>query len=406
MHKQRGYVFPLILLATLAVGVFVATVGQLQISHKKQFNHLDRYQHSFNIAYSALVEVLADLQATRWSNRSFKTKPIGYSKDLFGGTFNLLAENHGTDNLTFNVKIRVVYQEMTNLFYWRLKYDPSLLDFDSFVIPQYFSQFEDSSAPGYLEELDNLIDAELASKNDNKTKAKEIFTVIDAQTTPANVLEAIGAIEKNSGVEIAGADITRPEDLEIALSPDSEPNKKLTEVINETEGAETPSLEEVISSLPLNDIYPDKIDVNIGLTRKEIVVFFVRVLQLPEISSAAAIEAFPDITSDSIYNRALGAARECDPYLVVGHTDGLFHPDEFILRGHMALLLTKSHAIATIKLQDPGLSSVQRSRLEIIKSFADEKIPGYLEENPHVAMTVGDGLGALSKLLEKINAVK
>jgi hypothetical protein len=257
----------------------------MQISHKKQFNHLNEYQHSFNIAYSALVELLADLKKTKWSNRSFKTKPFTSTKDLYGGTFNLLAENHASEAFVFNVKIRVVYREKPGLFYWRLKYEPSLLDFDALVIPLYFSQFDDSGAPGYLDSLDALVDEALNQNKNNQTKAKEIFTIVDAQTSPGKILEALGAIDKTSGREVVGSDNPRPPGLQIALAPDAAPTKKLTDVINETEGAQTPSLEEVISSLPLTDIYPDKIDVNIGLSRKEIVVFFVRILQLPEVTS-------------------------------------------------------------------------------------------------------------------------
>lgn len=403
---RGGYVFPLILLATLAVGVFVATVGHMQISHKKHFSHLNEYQHSFNIAYSALVELLADVKRSRWSGRSFKNKPVAYTRNLFGGTFNLMVENHATEDLVFNVKIRVVYKNKPSLYYWRLKYEPSLLDFDALVIPQYFSQFEDSTTPGYTESLDEVVNQAMKDVADNKSKIQEIFKEIKSQTTPGKILEALGAVDKNSGREVAGADVLRPPEKKIVLAPEDEPAKKITEVINETKGADTPAVEKLIANLPLKDIYPDKIDVNIGLSRKEIVLFFVRILQLPEVTSEPAIEAFSDISDDSIFNRALGAARQTDPHLVRGYPDGRFGPDDFILRGHMAKLLEYSQYIVNNRLADPDLPSVQRSRYQIINSFASAKIPEYRDENPYLAMTVGDGLGAFIELLDNINEVQ
>jgi hypothetical protein len=72
----------------------------------------------------------------------------------------------------------------------------------------------------------------------------------------------------------------------------------------------------------------------------------------------------------------------------------------------MAVLLEKTVAVADNRLQDDGLASVQRQRLQLIKAFAAEKMSEYRDVNPYVAMTVGDGLGAFTKLLEKLNAVQ
>ncbi len=397
-----GYVFPLILLATLAVGLFIVTVGQLSVSHKKQFNHLNQYQHSFNIAYSALVELLADVKKTKWANRKFKAKPVGYSKDLYGGSFNLLAEDYPSKDFYFNVKIRVVYHGKTNLFYWRMKYEPNMLDFNSLVIPVYFAQFDDSTAPGYLDGLDKVVDEDLKVRDDNASKAKKIVIALNDKISPKEILQTLGALPKGSTVSVVGGDDTRPPELVIVINSGGNNPKKLTDIIDETEGADTPSLGDVITSLPLTDIYPGPINVNVGLSRKEIVVYFTRLLKLPEVSSESAISAFGDINSDSIFNRALSAAY--DNGLVKGYTNGNFGPDDKILRGHMAFLLIQVKDYTVNRISTPGIAVEEKNRLTKIKSFAAKKIPEYADINPTVAMTVGDGLGALTGLLDDINS--
>ena len=42
--NSTGYVFPLILLATLSISFFIITLVQLQSSHHNQLQHLNSYQ--------------------------------------------------------------------------------------------------------------------------------------------------------------------------------------------------------------------------------------------------------------------------------------------------------------------------------------------------------------------------
>ena len=113
---RRAYIFPMILLATLSVGLFVVTLTQLQSSTKARFAHLNDYQRAFNIAYSALVEELGNIQIRQWSNRTFATGPVAYTRDLFGGRYNLLIEDYDTDENLFNTKIRVI--TLTDTFFF------------------------------------------------------------------------------------------------------------------------------------------------------------------------------------------------------------------------------------------------------------------------------------------------
>ena len=104
---KRGYIFPMILFASLAVGLFILTLTQFQTSNRMKYRPLNDYQAAFNIGYSALVEVLADIQSRQWSNRSFKNAPQNRNAALFGGTYNLQVEDHASGEYVFNVKVRV-----------------------------------------------------------------------------------------------------------------------------------------------------------------------------------------------------------------------------------------------------------------------------------------------------------
>lgn len=404
INACKGYIFPLILMATLSIGLFVVTIGQLQVSHKKQFNHLNQYQHCFNIAYSALVEQLSDIKKVKWINRKFKGKPFGFSSDLYGGSYNLLVEDHATNEFEFNVKVRVVYQDKPNLFYWRLKYEPSLLDFNTLVIPIYFGHFPDSTSSSIMEDLNKIVDEALKLRGENDSKARELATIVDGLSKNKDIIDQFAALPVSNQPKVLNGDADRTTGITVSLVPNTLDVKNITQLLKESEGGASPTLADVISALPLTDIYPDKINVNVGLTRKEIVLYFIRIMQLPEDSSQAAINAFNDITDDTAFNRALSTAFEIG--LVKGYPNGDFGPDDYIMRGHLAMILIRINEFAVEYLKDPTLSDVRRSRMLIIKKFAQENEPVYYEANPAVSMTVGDGLAVLSKLLEEINAVQ
>ncbi len=209
-HARRGYVFPLILFATLAVAIFIITMTQFQSANRVKFQHLNDYQSAFNIAYSALVEVLADIQAKQWSNRSFKAGPKDKSADLFGGKFNLRVEDHDVDSYIFNVKIRVSYKNKNHLFYWRLKYNPNLLDFTNFVIPVFYEDMQNPSG-----DIDDIVDKILEKREENREKVLEIADTLEPTKSIEEALKKIGINPDN----VNGADTPRPANPGVTLPP-------------------------------------------------------------------------------------------------------------------------------------------------------------------------------------------
>lgn len=188
----------MILFATLAVGMFIVTITQFQSSTRLKYQHLNDYQSAFNVAYAALVEVLADIQSKQWSNRSFKAGPVNKNADLFGGSYNLRVEDHDSVEFMFNVKVRVTYKNKKHLFYWRLCYNPNLLDFTQLVIPVFYEDFSNSPlAAADPDDLDEYVDKKIENREDNLPKVNEIANNLKPSPTIEEALKKVGIDPEN-----------------------------------------------------------------------------------------------------------------------------------------------------------------------------------------------------------------
>ena len=223
---RRGYVFPLVLLATMAIGMFIITMTQFQSSNRLKYQHLNDYQTAFNIAYSALVEVLADIQTKQWSNRSFKSKPIDKSATLFEGNFEMRVENHASVEFAFNVKIRVTYKNKRHLFYWRLVYNPNLLDFTRLFVPVYYEDFSDPAA--VPSDLDELVDKKIKQREDNQPKVNEIARVVKEAPKVAEALKKVG-IDPEGAKQV---DQQRPDGPKIDIPKADLPLTKISQLVS------------------------------------------------------------------------------------------------------------------------------------------------------------------------------
>lgn len=203
---KSGYIFPMILFASLAVGLFIITLTQFQSSNRMKYRHLNDYQAAFNIGYSALVEVLADIQSRQWSNRTFKTGPQNTNADLFGGTYNLRVEDHATSEYVFNVKVRVKYKEKSHLFYWRMIYNPNLLDFTRLFVPAFYKDFQDPADIADPDSIDGKVDEIIKQREENRPKVTEIADTLKPAETVKEALKVVG-IEAG---DVKKADDPRP----------------------------------------------------------------------------------------------------------------------------------------------------------------------------------------------------
>jgi len=210
---NRGYVFPLILLATISIAFFLITLVQLQSSHHNQLMHLNSYQQSLNVAYSVNVDIIGEIREKQWANRFFKGKPvIKTGQKLFGITYDVAVEDHEPNFCTFNVKIRTTIGDKRNLFYWRQRYVPNMLDFSRVAFPVFFGEFApELFEPAKKTEIDKMVDKALKSAEDNQAKVDQIVKKIGTITTPGDILKELGALPPGtSDGELKDASKPRP----------------------------------------------------------------------------------------------------------------------------------------------------------------------------------------------------
>ncbi len=301
--RRRGYVFPLILFATLAVGMFIVSITQFQSANRLKYQHLNDYQSSFNIGYSALVEILADIQAKQWSNRSFKSGPVDKSASLFGGKFELRVADHDTDEFTFNVKIRVTYKNKRHLFYWRLIYNPNLLDFTRLFVPVYYEDFSDPAA--VPSDLDEIVDKKIKQRDDNLPRLREIAALVKPAPTVEEALKKVGI---NPG-GVKQADQPRPDGPKISIPVTDMPLSKITQLVSKI----TPEATYVIKDFRF------AIDVQtLDSNQKQLLEALAEVLQSRP-GMKIELRGHSDAIGDAAYNLALSIdrAESVKTYLVL-----------------------------------------------------------------------------------------
>ncbi len=300
---RHGYVFPLILLATMAVGMFIITMTQFQSSNRLKYQHLNDYQTAFNIAYSALVEVLADIQTKQWSNRSFKSKPLDRSAALFGGNFEMRVENHATVEFAFNVKIRVTYKSKRHLFYWRLVYNPNILDFTRLFVPVYYEDFTDPAA--VPSDLDEQVDKLIRQREENQPKVREIAKVIKDAPKVADALKKVGISPDGT----KQANKPRPEGPNIIVPETDLPLKKISELVAAITPAQTHVIKNFNFAIAAESLNNDQ---------KELLVALAEVLQNRP-SLRLELHGHCDAVGDAAYNLQLSIdrANSVKTYLVL-----------------------------------------------------------------------------------------
>lgn len=237
-RMKSGYVFPMILLATLSVAFFIITLFQLESSHRDQLMHLNTYQHSLNVAYSVCVEQLAKLKEKQWDQRFFKDKPfIEVNKKLFNSTYDVCVEDYNPASFTFNIKIRTTSAGKSNLFYWRQKYVPNMLDFTRLTFPIFFGELEpELFETAKKSEVDKIVDEKLEKLKKNSIVAEKITDGIANTANSADALRKIAAIPPGKEDQIQGGTKLRPPDSTIATKASESEKVALETIVNSLNG--------------------------------------------------------------------------------------------------------------------------------------------------------------------------
>lgn len=242
-HCRSGYIFPLILMATLSIGFFTMTLVQLQSSHHDQLQHLNNSQHALNLAYSVNVEVLSELREKQWDERFFKGAPVyRMNQKLFGGTYDLCVEDYDTSEYTFNVKIRTSIGDRKSLFYWRQKYIPNMLDFTRLTFTVSFGEYDPGLfEPGKKSEIDKMVDDKLKNAADNKQEAAEIAKALKKEPTLGAIIEKLAALPP--GIDkslIKGESQLRPSAPVLGTQASNQPKIKVSKVLKDLDSVVDP----------------------------------------------------------------------------------------------------------------------------------------------------------------------
>lgn len=235
-YGKSGYIFPLILMATLSIGFFTMTLVQLQSSHHDQLQHLNNYQHALNLAYSVNVEVLSELREKQWEERFFKDKPVyRMNQKLFGGTYDLCVEDYDTSEYTFNVKIRTTIGDRKSLFYWRQRYIPNMLDFTRLAFTVSFGEYDpELFEPAKKSEIDKIVDDKLKNAVDNYEEAAKIAATLKKEPTLGSVIEKLGALPAGVDIsQIKGESQIRPSAPVLGTQASNQPKTKVTDALND-----------------------------------------------------------------------------------------------------------------------------------------------------------------------------
>lgn len=233
---ESGYIFPLILMATLSIGFFTLTLFQLQSSHQDQLKHLNNYQHALNLAYSVNVEVLSELREKQWSERFFKDKPV-YRMDqkMFGGTYDLCVEDYDTGQYTFNVKIRTTLGDKKHLFYWRQRYVPNMLDFTRLTFTVAFGEYDpELFEPARKSEVDKMVDDKIANADNNRDKAEKIAEALKKEPTIGSIIKKLAALPPGTDpTQVKGENQLRPSAPVLGTQASNNPKEKITDALTE-----------------------------------------------------------------------------------------------------------------------------------------------------------------------------
>lgn len=256
MIDKKGYVFPLILLATISIAFFTITLAQLQSSHRDQLLHLNTYQQALNVAYSVNVDVLGELREKQWANRFFKNNPvIRTGQELFGVAYEMCVEDYNPADYTFNVKIRTTIGNKKNLFYWRQRYIPNMLDFTRMTFPVFFGEYPPELFDAARKsEIDKLVDDTLQNAINNKDKAKEIAELISRQSTAGDALDQLAALPTGKNfADIENSSVARPAAVNPPTEASSVKKTKPSDII-----AEIKSLIDQLDTITYNPPKPGK----------------------------------------------------------------------------------------------------------------------------------------------------
>lgn len=196
MRENRGFVLPLAVLAGLAVTLFIVVVSSLGKSSRARITHLSKAQTCFHIGYSAMSRFMARLHQAGWADRDFRDRPVQlYQAPLLGGEYDLHGENTPGLNRDFqtDLYIRVRFEDMTRLFFWRFQYRDDLLDLSNRSGVLFFGSIPVEQFPGPAGSLfGSKVDRILAVRRANRDAADDLSLQVQGIRDARKIAQVLG----------------------------------------------------------------------------------------------------------------------------------------------------------------------------------------------------------------------
>ncbi|MGM0599980.1 MAG: hypothetical protein ACQETH_09215 [Candidatus Rifleibacteriota bacterium] len=195
--NKTGMVLPLIALAALSMGLFIASLTSMGQSSRARITHLNKSQACYYIAQSAYQKLIARIHKEGWYNRCFKSGPHReINQNLLDGSYDLHVENTPGPNKDFqmDIYIRSRFVEHSRLYFWRVMYRSDLLDISNRNWVVEYASLPEENFPAAAEtgEFASKIDKLIKERKANESATDDLSAKIIPATTINDVLDIIG----------------------------------------------------------------------------------------------------------------------------------------------------------------------------------------------------------------------
>lgn len=232
---RRGFVVPLVVMGILAVSLFVAFVHSMGSGYSNQVAHVDEYTRCRIIGESAFSRVLGMIRNKPYRERFFAKAPyreLGVS--LFRGKYNLYVVDAPGHRWEADIYVEACFQRCQRLFFWRVKFENSVLDAVGRVYPILFASRDPGEFPAAVggsplaPAVDDLISIRHANQGLAGSKASLIRPLADTK-------DMIKVLDGPSGIEVADDLAHGPSPLPAVLPPlTAPPTASPTVLLKET----------------------------------------------------------------------------------------------------------------------------------------------------------------------------
>lgn len=195
ISSKGGFVYLLIILAVLAVSVFLLTVGNLNDSFRQQVNHVAHKDVAFEMAYSVLSGIMARIYTNPWSDRFFAAGPVSVmNKSILDSKYDFLVEDSPGRDHQFDAYIRIDLLGKKRLFFWRVGYHDNILEVSRHFSKIFFTTIDENKFPsGSGNRISDEVDKILENREKNREKAELTSKVLKGSNNSKDIAELINA---------------------------------------------------------------------------------------------------------------------------------------------------------------------------------------------------------------------